>query len=267
MSWFRRRAALAEDWEQIVERAVAHWAYLDDDERDALAGHIEALVTTKRWEAANGFELTDEIRTVISAQAGLLILGLDLDHYADVGAIIVHPSTMRFRRTSQGSIAGTVVDGDVDLLGEASYQGPVVIAWDSARHSARHPERGHDVVLHEFAHKLDMLDHVVDGTPPLPDAAARQRWVDVCSHELHLLRTGQGGPLLDPYGAADPAEFFAVATEVFFNRPVDVQAHKPELYAVLGAFYRQDPAERVRRRHGATATGAEAGAGADERPS
>ena len=249
MSWFRRRAALAEDWEQIVERAVAHWAFLDDDERDVLAGHIEGLVTTKRWEAANGFELTDEIRTVISAQAGLLVLGLDLDAYADVGTIIVHPSTMRFRRTSQGEIAGTVVDGDVDLLGEASYQGPVVIACDAARFGARHPERGHDVVLHEFAHKLDMLDHVVDGTPPLPDQAARERWVEVCTHEYGLLRAGNGGPLLDPYGATDPAEFFAVATEVFFNRPVEVEEHKPELYEVLRDFYRQDPAERVRRHH------------------
>lgn len=230
-----------------MERAVAHWQYLDDDERDVLAGHIEGLVTTKRWEAANGFELTDEVRTVISAQAGLLVLELGLDAYADVGAIIVHPSTMRFRRTSQGSIAGTVVDGDVDLLGEASYQGPVVIAWDSAKRSARHPERGHDVVLHEFAHKLDMLDHVVDGTPPLPDQAARDRWVAVCTHEYELLRRGEGGPVLDPYGATDPAEFFAVATEVFFNRPTDVAEHKAELYAVLRDFYRQDPAARVRR--------------------
>ncbi|MCU1373711.1 MAG: hypothetical protein JWO68_997 [Actinomycetia bacterium] len=247
MSWFRRRAALAEGWEAIVERAVGHWKYLDDGERDVLASLIEALVTTKRWEAANGFELTDEIRTVIAAQAGLLVLGLGLDAYADVGVIIVHPSTMRFRRTESGPIPGTEVDGDVDLLGEASHRGPVVIAWDSARYSARHPGLGHDVVLHEFSHKLDMLDHVVDGTPPLQDEAARRRWVAVCTAELDQLRAGEGGPLLDPYGATDPGEFFAWATEAFFGRPVQLEADKADLYDVLRAFYRQDPAERVRR--------------------
>ncbi|MCB1958850.1 MAG: zinc-dependent peptidase, partial [Rhodocyclaceae bacterium] len=179
--------------------------------------------------------------------AALLVLGLDagLDAYHDVGSVIVHPSTMRFRELAEGPAAGTVVDGDVDLLGQASYGGPVVIAWDAARRGARHPEHGHDVVLHEFAHKLDMLDHLVDGTPPLPDAAARQRWIDVCTRELELLRAGEGGHLLDPYGATNPAEFFAVATEVFFSRPEELERHKPELYDVLRAFYRQDPAERV----------------------
>ena len=250
MGLFRkRRATLADGWEDIVAGAVAHWSHLDDDERDRMADLVEGLVTTKRWEAAQGFELTDEVRTVIAAQAALLVLGLEagLDAYHDVGSIIVHPSTMRFRQLSGGPIPGTVVDGDVDLLGEASYGGPVVIAWDAARRNARHPEHGHDVVLHEFAHKLDMLDHVVDGTPPLPDAEARQRWIEVCTHELHLLRHGHGGHLLDPYGATNPAEFFAVATEVFFDRPIDLERHKPDLYDVLYAFYRQDPAERVRR--------------------
>lgn len=230
-----------------MQASVAHWAYLDDDERERLADLIEAIVTTKRWEAANGFELTDEIRTVIAAQAGLLILGLDLDAYDDVGTIIVHPSTMRFRQTSRGDIAGTVVDGDVDLLGEASYGGPVVIAWDSAQRSARHPEHGHDVVFHEFAHKLDMVDHVVDGTPLLRDQATRDRWVKVCTEEFRRLRAGQGGHLVDQYGATNPAEFFAVVTEVFFNRPVELASHKPDLYGVLQDFYRQDPAARVRR--------------------
>lgn len=256
MSLFRRRrAALADGWETIVETAVAHWSHLDDDERERMADLLEGFVTTKRWEAAQGFELTDEIRTVIAAEAALLVLGLEagLDAYHDVGTIIVHPSTMRFRQLSGGPIPGTVVDGDVDLLGEASYNGPVVIAWDAAKRNARHPEHGHDVVLHEFAHKLDMLDHVVDGTPPLPDAEARQRWIDVCTHELGLLRAGHGGHLLDPYGATNPAEFFAVATEVFFDRPIDLERHKPDLYDVLFAFYRQDPAERVRRHQGITA--------------
>ncbi len=248
MSIFRRfRTSLAEDWEAIVERSVAHWGYLDDDEKEVLADLIEDLVNDKRWEAANGFELTDEVRTVIAAQAGLLVLNLGIEAYDDVSSIIVHPSTMRFNRTSRGSVAGTEVAGDVDLLGEASFKGPVVIAWDSAKRSARHPGRGHDVVFHEFAHQLDFADHLIDGTPPLPDDEARQRWVEVCTREYELLRQGTGGHLVDDYGATNPAEFFAVVTEVFFNRAIELEAEKPDLYEVLRDFYQQDTAERMRR--------------------
>ncbi|MEO6627445.1 MAG: M90 family metallopeptidase [Aquihabitans sp.] len=249
MSWFRHRATLPDDWETIVAARVAHWQLLDDDERNRMGDLIEGIVTTMRWEAANGFDLTDEVRTVIAAQAALLVLGLDagIEPYHDVSTIIVHPSTMRRQEIRAGAVPGTVVDGAIDLLGEASYGGPVVIAWDAARRGARHPEHGHDVVLHEFAHKLDMLDTVVDGTPPLPDRAARERWAAVCTSEFEQLRAGRGGPLLDPYGAANAAEFFAVATEVFFDRPVKLHRAKPDLYAVLQNFYRQDPAARAHR--------------------
>ncbi|HEX2575454.1 MAG TPA: M90 family metallopeptidase [Aquihabitans sp.] len=244
----RSRAELAPDWRQLVERHVAHWRLLDDDERDRLAGLLEAIVTTKRWEPAQGFELTDRVRTVIAAQAALLVLELDLDHYRDVGSIIVHPSTMRFDTTSEGPVPGTEVCGSVDLLGEAAYGGPVVIAWDSASAAARHPARGHDVVLHEFAHKLDMLDGTVDGTPPL-EGAALARWVEVCTREYVRLRDGdEDDDVLDDYGATDAGEFFAVATESFFTVPIDLEVTHPGLYDVLRGFYRQDPAERVRRR-------------------
>jgi Mlc titration factor MtfA (ptsG expression regulator) len=103
------------------------------------------------------------------------------------------------------------------------------------------------VVLHEFAHKLDMLDGMVDGTPPLLDGAARRRWIAVCTAEYDLLRAGEGGDLLRGYAAVNPGEFFAVATEVFFDRPGELQSQKPALYDVMRAFYRQDPAARARR--------------------
>lgn len=245
------RAELAADWQDLVARHVSAWKLLDDQERAVLATHLEVLVTTKRWEAAQGFELTDRVRTVIAAQAALLVLELDLDHYRDVDSIIVHPSTMRFDRTSQGPVPGTEVCGSVDLLGEASYRGPVVIAWDSASAAARHPDRGHDVVLHEFAHKLDMLDGTVDGTPPLADPDLRQRWIEICTREFDELAGSDGNTLIDDYGATDPGEFFAVVTETFFTLPTELEAVKPGLYDLFRAFYRQDPAARVRR-HGRT---------------
>ena len=120
----------------------------------------------------------------------------------------------------------------------------MLLAWDQVRYAARHRGRGRNVVWHEFAHKVDMLDGVVDGTPPMQDRQTLDRWIDVCTTELELLRSGQGGHVLDPYAATDPGEFFAVATETFFDLPLVMRSEKPELYDVLSNFYRQDPASR-----------------------
>jgi Mlc titration factor MtfA (ptsG expression regulator) len=251
MRFLRRRpvASLPDDWVEIVERNVAHWALLDDDERERLGDLMEEIIEGKRWEAANGFALTDEIRTVIAAQAALLILGLHFDYYRAVQAIVVHPSTVVSHEPRPGP-AGTLEDGPFSLLGLAdSNFGPVLIAWDEARANARHPEWGHDVVLHEFAHKLDMLDNVVDGTPPLHRREDGSPWHEVCTRELTLLRAGEGWPLRD-YGGTDPGEFFAVATEAFFDLPAPLEEAKPDLYRVLRDFYRQDPAARARRSGG-----------------
>jgi len=248
MSSRRRRAGLPPGWEQLVESTLAHWVWLSDEERSRLGELMELLLRHKRWEAAAGFALDDEIRVVIAAQAGLLILGLDFDYYRDVQSIIVHPTTVTLTGVRPGPVHGVVTDSPQPILGQANdRRGPVIIAWDAARAGARHPERGHNVVFHEFAHKLDMLDDLVDGTPPLPDAAARERWQQVCTAEYEALRSGTGDGLLSDYGAVDQGEFFAVATEVFFDLPAEMQARKPALYSVLCDFYRQDPARRHTR--------------------
>jgi Mlc titration factor MtfA (ptsG expression regulator) len=120
----------------------------------------------------------------------------------------------------------------------------VVLSWSAAQHGALHPDVGTNVVYHEFAHQLDMLDGIVDGTPPLgDDVAARQRWVDVCTASFERVRRGDS--VLRPYAATNPAEFFAVATELFFNRPIDLRTHEPALYEELASFYLQDPATRL----------------------
>ena len=243
----RDRSRLPPTWRELTAATLAHWAVLDDAERDRL-GDLMADVAARRWEAANGFALTDEIRVVVAAQAALLILGLDVDCYRDVTAIVVHPTTVTLRGERAGPAPGLMTDAPLSIVGQThDRRGPVLIAWDAARAGARHPERGYNVVLHEFAHKLDMLDGLVDGTPPLPDAAARRRWVEVCTAEYRRLRAGEGGDLLRGYAAVNPGEFFAVATEVFFDRPLELAADKPELYDVLRDFYRQDPAARAAR--------------------
>jgi len=247
----RRRRALEEPfpeaWIALLEQHLVHWGLLDPDERSRLQDLIRLFLVDKRWQAARGFELTDDIRVLISAMACLLILELDYGYYEPVRWIEVHPTTVTRTGTRGVGVAGVVTDAPMPILGEASFEGPVVIAWDAAASGARHPERGHNVVYHEFAHKLDMDDRLIDGTPRLVDPAARQRWIEVCTAEFDALRRGHGGPLLDPYGGVNPGEFFAVATELFFDRPRAMQQAKPELYDVLRGFYLQDPAERERR--------------------
>jgi hypothetical protein len=246
----RGRVGLPDGWEAIAARTIGWWRLLGADERERLGQLMDQILRGKRWEAARGFALTDEMRVVIAAPAALLVLelGVDSDPYRDVQAVIVHPTTVTFRGARPGPAPGLMTDAPLSVIGQAhNRRGPVIVAWDAARAGARHPERGHDVVLHEFAHKLDMLDDVIDGTPPLPDRAARERWVAVCTMEFQQLRAGMGGHLLSPYAATNPAEFFAVATEVFFGRPLDMQVLKPALYEVLANFYRQDPAARLTR--------------------
>jgi Mlc titration factor MtfA (ptsG expression regulator) len=240
-----RRKHLPDGWEQIVERRVAYWQVLDVAERQRLAKLADFVVADKRWEAARGFEMTDEVVVTIAVQAAVLILGLDASYFGKVTSIIVHPTTFSIPGPRPSSIRGMVDDGVHPLLGEAHHdRGPVLLAWDQVRSNARHRGRSRNVVLHEFAHKMDMLDGVVDGTPLLPDQTALDRWIAVCAAELELMRRGEAGPLLDDYGAIDPGEFFAVATETFFGRPVEFREAKPQLYEVLADYYRQDPAAR-----------------------
>lgn len=242
---FRRRHARPADRapSAAASRAASHvaaWSWLDPERRDRLVDDTDELMRDLRWEAANGFELADEIRGTIAAHAALLTLELGLDCYRDVSSVIVHPTT--FERHGEYGIGGGLASDDpVSLHGEANHRGPVLIAWDTAAREARHPEHGHNVVFHEFAHHLDMLDGWVDGTPPLPDDESRRRWIEVCTDAYERLRRGDTGGVLDGYGSVNPGEFFAVATEVFFARPVALAHARPELYRVLSDFYRLDP--------------------------
>jgi Mlc titration factor MtfA (ptsG expression regulator) len=125
--------------------------------------------------------------------------------------------------------------------------GPLLIAWDSAKRSAARANTGYNVIYHEFAHKIDMADGSADGLPPMAKAQ-RDRWEEVCRREYEALRDGTNDePFLNTYGAVNPAEFFAVATEFFFDRPTDMQTRERDLYQVLSEFYNQDPAEREHR--------------------
>ncbi len=243
----RDRPGLPDTWRTILAAGSAHWALLSEHERERLGERADHVLRTKRWEAAQGQELTDEVRTVVAGHAGLLILGLDTSAYDRVGSIVVRSRAMRRTAPMAGPAPGVLMDSPGAVDGEAHHaDGPIMLVWPSARREARNPRLGRDVVLHEFSHKLDMLDGTIDGTPPIADAALRRRWVEVCTAEYQAVRDGVAGRALRPYAGTNPGEFFAVATETFFTRPLLVQEHKPDLYEVLVAYYGQDPAARVR---------------------
>jgi len=245
----RERPGLPDDWRNILDARSRQWALLDEPARVRLGELAEHLLTTKHWEAARGLTMTDDVRTVIAAHAGLLVLGLDEHWYDEVGTIVVRRGAMRRGApTARWGVVDGVVDGSDDPIdGEAhDGRGPVMINWTSARREAASIRFGRDVVLHEFAHKLDMLDGLIDGTPPIDDELDRQRWIDVCTAEYEALAERAEDRLLRDYAATNPGEFFAVATEVFFTRGMAMAERRPDLYAVLAAFYRQDPAARTR---------------------
>ena len=245
-----RRSGLPPDGEATIAQHLAVWTSLNADEQQRLLQITDELLSRKRWEAANNYLLDDTMRVVIAAQAALLVLNLSTDHYRLVSGIIVHPSTLHTSGVRAGPSLGTVTADRLAVLGLAQDgRGPVAIAWDQALAGAHRETPGHNVVLHEFAHKLDMRDGTIDGTPLLP-RELRADWVRVCTDVYDDLVAGQPRPPMRWYGATNPGEFFAVATEVFFEQPRDLAAYEPALYDVMTRFYRQDPAAREARATG-----------------
>jgi hypothetical protein len=161
----------------------------------------------------------------------------------------VYPTTVALpeRRAGVFTQGLSIVPDRQAILGQAMLNGPVILVWDAVVRDARHPERGHNVVYHEFAHILDMRDGSADGTPELQSTRLFKEWVEICSKEYFRLQKSVADgqkTLLDAYGAVHEAEFFAVATELFFDRPRQMRRELPELYAVLSAYYLQDTAAR-----------------------
>src|SRR5450432_615003 len=251
--WWRRLSraqVLAEPFPEafraLLLRRVPLVAHFSEAERSKLEALVRVFVSEKNFEGAGGLELTDEMRVVIAARACLLVLHraeLDSPLYPDLSSIIVYPSAYRVhQRRHDGYV---VVEGPEARLGESWTHGMVVLAWDAVLAADAHPERGHDVVLHEFAHQLDAEDGLMDGTPELDNPAAYAAWAHIASSEYEALRQAvehHQKTSLDPYGATNAPEFFAVVVEAFFEKPRQLERLHPALYSELVAFFRFDPA-------------------------
>lgn len=251
-SWLRSRRrknwlaqSFSPEAEEALRRNVRHMAALPPDLRERVERITKVFVREKNWEGLEGLTVTDEMRYTIAAQAAILAAGITPDYYFEgVKSILLFPR-MIVRRNRNDSRDGVLVtQSDQHLLGEAMHRGPIALSWRDVLRGTRGGS-GSNVVLHEFAHYLDGLDGAFDGQPPLAGRQENQRWKQVFSREFHRLveASRHGQPtLLDQYGATNPAEFFAVATECFFELPVHLHAMHPELYDVLQAFFQQDPA-------------------------
>jgi Mlc titration factor MtfA (ptsG expression regulator) len=255
-AWLKRRhrrqllvTPFPEQWLSCLQNHVAQYAPLTEAEQGKLRDDLRVFVAERPWEGCGGLVLTDEMKVTIAALACLLVLKIEHDYFSRVPSILLYPSGYR-APTERSSGDGTVGPG-VGRLGEAWYRGPVVLAWDSVRAGASGADHGHNVVLHEFAHQLDFLDGYADGTPPLSSREEYRQWHEVMTSEYkRLLRDSEHGHarVLDAYGATNPAEFFAVATEAFFEKPLQLRERHAALYMALHGYYRQDTAERFMRK-------------------
>lgn len=241
-SWLRlgrRRYAIPDRiWTEALHH-IPYVATLPVADQERLRALVLRFLHAKTFEGAAGLQVTDSMRVRVALQACLLILNLDFDYYAGWHAVILYPGDFRVPKELVDE-AGVVHHWTEELAGESWEQGPVILSWDAS--AVRDPDM--NIVLHEFAHKLDMADGVANGCPPLPASIVPDDWrrdLETAYERFCMALDRQEPVNLDDYAAESPAEFFAVLSEMFFLQPRMVQADFPGVYRQLRAFYRQDP--------------------------
>ncbi len=232
------------EWKSILKSHVPLYSSLPKSLKKQLRGHIQVFIDEKNFEGCGGLEITDTIKVCIAAQACLLLLNRRTDYYSKLSSILVYPHAYFVKENVSDGMP--VIEEKETRLGESWNFGTVVLAWDHVVHGARDVRDGENLVLHEFAHQLDQEDGMADGTPFLGQRSSYSTWSRVLSGEYRQLQkiVSRGRrSILDEYGATDPAEFFAVATEAFFEKPKKLKAKHPELYQELMEFYQLDPSQ------------------------
>ncbi len=236
--------AFPDEWRSMLVENVHFYNILDKQNKRRLEDLTKVIVGEKSWEGCKGLDLTDEILVTIAAQASRLLLAMKHDYFANVESILVYPyNYMAIEKVAGPDSAVTLVPNV--RLGEAWGQGPVILSWPDVLAGGRNEMDGRNVVYHEFAHKLDFSNGSADGVPRLRDQKEYDQWSAVMSAEFEtLVREREHGHrrLLDTYGATNPAEFFAVSTECFFEKAEAMRHIYPELYKTLCDYYQQDPA-------------------------
>ena len=232
-------------WLEIIRRNVSYYERLSLAEQQQLQGDIQVFVAEKNFEGCGGLELTDEIKVTIAAYACILLLNRQHDYYPRLQSILVYPDAYTIKSVRRAT-GNTLVEGHEVRLGESWRSGAVVISWNHVLHRPADPTGSRNVALHEFAHQLDHEDGFDNGAPVLPRSSMYATWARILGQEYQRLSEDAAAnrpTFLDKYGATNPAEFFAVITEYFFEQPHRLRERHPELYDELKLYYRQDPAK------------------------
>jgi Mlc titration factor MtfA (ptsG expression regulator) len=245
----RRRERIAsrqfpDEWLAIIEKNVPVYKLLPAEDQRELQRHILIFVEEKNFEGCGGLQINNEIKVTIAAQACILLLHRKTDYYPRLSSILVYPRSYVVRG-ARHIRDGIMVEGTFVRLGESWHHGSVVLSWDDVRRSAADIHDGHNVVFHEFAHQLDSSYARGDSTPVRKSPSTFIAWARILQKDYEKLQrdVSRNSPtVLDGYGATNPAEFFAVATESFFEKPRQLQRFNPHLYQELKRFYQQDPA-------------------------
>ncbi|MFK7815513.1 MAG: zinc-dependent peptidase [Gammaproteobacteria bacterium] len=230
------------DWIVILEKNVALYSILPDELRIELHGHVQVFLDEKEF-IGQGIQITDEIKLTIAGSACVLLLQGGDRSFPDFTSIIVYPDTYVAKQTKQDGLAEHQEYSA--RAGESWMRGPIVLSWKDVARGSQHLRDGHNVVLHEFAHKLDEQNNVMNGLPQLRDKSDYAEWTKVFRKEYAgLIKRAKRNKnnVLDEYGTVSPPEFFAVATESFFEKPKRMQRKLPDLYTQLKNFYNVDPA-------------------------
>ena len=243
----RRRRHLRErpfpaTWRSVLEDSVPLYRKLPPEDREELHGHIQVLLAEKHFEGTTGLDVTDRMRLIVAAQAAILLLHRSADYFPKLVSVLLYPGEYSVQEEVEAD-DGLVEEVDEARVGESWQTGTLILSWEDVERDLESDLQ--NVVLHEFAHQLDAESGETNGAPVLADRALQARWAEAMSEAFERLTEAaerDEETLLDPYGAEDPAEFFAVATEAFFLVADQLEEEEPELYAALRDYFRQDPA-------------------------
>ena len=236
-------------WDLIMARRIPYYRKMPYELQEKLRDLVQVFLADKTFYGCAGQEIDDEVRITIASQACILVLNQGRVPFPELESILVYPSTFVATREVANE-HGLVSTDHIALLGESWSQGKVILAWDNVEKGVLNLDDGKNVVLHEFAHQLDHESGATNGAPLLPTGGAYRSWAHVFTEEFaELQEDAEHGrhSLMDKYGAVNPAEFFAVATETFFERPEQMARHHAELFNELRKFYRLDPRDWLRQ--------------------
>jgi len=231
-----------QEYEEILLKNVEQYALLPEQLQNQLKKLVNVFLDEKVFEGCEGLQLTDEIKVTIAGQACMLLLNRNTDFYKHLKTIMVYPAA--FSSKSPYGIGGSIGYKKIWRTGESWLRGPVVLSWDSVKKGSKNSKDGQNVVFHEFAHQLDQEDGKSDGVPTLKQWSAYRLWGQVFSKQYFNLQRktkNRKKYFIDKYGATNPAEFFAVATETFFEKPNKMKLEAPDLYKQLSEFYKINP--------------------------